>query len=200
MTIFLPERNPLAVKFVRFAAKILFLPFFDIHVSGAHDIPGQGPFVLLPKHQRWEDIPIVAVSAGRPLYYAAKQELFSNLFSRNFISMLGGLPVNRRHPARSRDTYNKILRKLAENEAVVIFPEGTYFENRMGTGHVGLIRMIHQNVETIFIPAGIKYQKGRLRTDVRVSFGKAIQGSKFEDAQELLEIIMTEIAGLSGYR
>ncbi|MFC1840175.1 lysophospholipid acyltransferase family protein [Thermodesulfobacteriota bacterium] len=198
MAIFLPERNSAAVRSVRFAARTLFCPFFNIHVSGTQNIPAGDPFILLPKHQRWEDIPIVAISTGLPLYYVAKQELFNNIFSRNIISMLGGLPVNRRQPARSRNTYSKIMEKLTENEGIVIFPEGTYYKNRMGTGHIGLVRMIHSNMDTLFVPAGINYRRGSTRTNVLVSFGKPIKGKDYENSSELLNSIMTDISRLSG--
>ena len=198
MSIFLPERNLPSVKSVRLAARVLFYPFFNIHTSGTQNIPAGDPFVLLPKHQRWEDIPIIAIATGMPLYYVAKQELFNNIFSRIIISMLGGLPVNRKKPARSRDTYSKIIDKLTENEGIVIFPEGTYYKNRMGSGRIGLVRMIHSNMDTLFIPTGINYHRGNIRTNVLVSFGEPIRGKDYENSGELLDSIMEDIARLSG--
>lgn len=199
MSIFFPERNLPAVKSVRSAARVLFYPFFNIHTSGTQNIPAGGPFVILPKHQRWEDIPIIAISTGLPLYYVAKQELFNNIFSRIIISMLGGLPVNRKQPARSRNTYAKIIEKLSDNEGLVIFPEGTYYKNRMGPGRTGLVRMIHSNMDTLFIPAGINYHRENIRTNVFVSFGEPIRGNGYKNSGELLNSIMEEITRLSGF-
>ena len=198
MSIFLPEINLPLVKSVRFAARVLFYPFFIINTSGTQNIPAGGPFVLLPKHQRWEDIPIIAIATGLPLYYVAKQELFNNVLSRIMISMLGGLPVNRKQPARSRNTYGRIMEKLTENEGIVIFPEGTYYKSRMGPGRIGLVRMIHSNMDTLFIPAGINYHRAGTRTNVQVSFGEPKRGMDYENSYELLSSIMEEISKLSG--
>lgn len=199
MSGYYPERNLTAVKYVKFASKILFAPLFDIHITGEYNIPRKGSFILLPKHQRWEDIPITAVSVHRHLLYVAKQELFNNVISRNIISILGGMPLDRDKPARSRNTYSKLLKKINENEGIVLFPEGTYYRDRMGTGHVGLLRMIHSSINTQFIPAGIRYTPGRRRTGVNISFGKPVPGIDFMNSGELLEYIMSEIARLSGY-
>ena len=65
-------------------------------------MPEKGPFILLPKHQRWEDIPIIDLALQKPLYYIAKYELFNNVLFRWFITSAGGIPLNRERPMESR--------------------------------------------------------------------------------------------------
>jgi 1-acyl-sn-glycerol-3-phosphate acyltransferase len=83
------ERNLFVAGIVRIAAKVLLSPIFRLNVSGADNIPQKGAFVLLPRHQRWEDIPLIAISVKRPLYYIAKQELFDNFISKRFYCHAG---------------------------------------------------------------------------------------------------------------
>ena len=80
---------------------------------------------------------------------------------------------------------------------MVVFPEGTYYKNHMGSGHTGFIRMIYTNVKTVFLPAGIKYSNAFGRKLVDITFGKPVGNNNFNNPKELLDYIMNEIAGLS---
>jgi 1-acyl-sn-glycerol-3-phosphate acyltransferase len=46
--------------------------YFRLQVEGLEHWPQQGAAVICPKHQRWEDVPIVGLTFPRPLYYVAK--------------------------------------------------------------------------------------------------------------------------------
>jgi 1-acyl-sn-glycerol-3-phosphate acyltransferase len=193
------ERNLFVAGIVKLAAKVFLSPFFRVNVNGLDNIPQKGAFVLLPRHQRWEDIPLIAISVKRYLYYIAKQELFDNFISKRFIAMVGGIPLDRKRHARNRETYSVILQKLSSGEGVVLFPEGTYFKEQIGKGHPGLIRYIHENIDTLFIPVGIEYRKRKYRTGVRINIGNAMKGDDFKDSQPLFAGIMSQISKLSGF-
>ncbi len=192
------ERNLFVVGIVRLAAKAFLSPIFKVNVSGTENIPQKDAFVLLPRHQRWEDIPLIAISVKRPLYYIAKQELFDNLLSKRFIAMVGGIPLDRKRPARNREAYSILLQRLSSGEGIVVFPEGTFYKDQIGKGHPGLIRYIHENIDTLFVPVGIEYRKQRFRTGVRINIGNAMKGADFKDSQPLFTSIMSQIAHLSG--
>ncbi len=194
----LPERNRLAVSLVKVISKAVLSPFFKLNIRGIENIPEKGSFVLLPKHSRWEDIPLISISVKRSLFFVAKQELFNSFISRKCIAMLGGLPLDRSRPVRSRDTLVSVLQKLKEGDGVVVFPEGTYYNNKVGPGHAGLIKMFYSNTDTLFIPAGIKYTEGRVRKTVSIIFGNPVKSDYFKNSEELFVYTMKEIAGLSG--
>lgn len=170
---------------------------FRLKVEGLEHLPEESAFVLLPKHQRWEDIPLLALATPRPLYYMAKVELFLNPVAGWFISSLGGVPVNRVRPLASRASLRHMVACLLKGQGIVVFPEGTYHKNRMGPGHPGLIRIIHSRFEIPFVPVGIHYSEGPGRTRVKVRFGEPLLGNGFTGTQQLLERIMTDIAQLS---
>jgi 1-acyl-sn-glycerol-3-phosphate acyltransferase len=178
---------------------MLLSPFFDLRVEGAENLPRKSAFVLLPKHQRWEDIPLLSLSTPRPLYYVAKYELFQNPVARWYLTALGGLPLNRQRPLESRRSMKAVIEFLQEEEGVVIFPEGTYYRDRMGPGHAGIIRLVVSRLELPFVPVGIQYNKTGLRTRVLVRFGLPFRTEKHTPYEILLDRMMGEIAALSGY-
>ena len=82
MTPLVRERNHSVFWITRIMAKLLLSPFFQIETGGIEHLPKKSAFILLPKHQRWEDIPLLGVVTPRPLYYIAKYELFMNPVSK----------------------------------------------------------------------------------------------------------------------
>lgn len=182
----------------RIMARIFLAPFFQIKPEGQESLPKEGAFILLPKHQRWEDIPLLALASPRPLYYVAKYELFTNLFSGWYMSSLGGIPLNRARPLESRRSIRTIIALLKQGEGLVIFPEGTYFEDEVGPGRVGLIRMIRSRINVPFIPVGINYsRKMKRRRPVQITFGRPVCEDASVDSETLIDKIMKDIARLS---
>jgi 1-acyl-sn-glycerol-3-phosphate acyltransferase len=180
------------------AARILLAPFFRLETDGTDTFPEEASFILLPKHQRWEDIPLLSLATPRPLYYVAKYDLFKNPFSNWFLSSLGGLPLNRQRPLESRSSLQAILECLKKGEGVVVFPEGTYYRNTMGPARVGIVKLILARFSVPFIPVGICYSRKRARTLVRINFGRAFFPDSASSASAFLDKVMKEIAALSG--
>jgi 1-acyl-sn-glycerol-3-phosphate acyltransferase len=189
----LPVYN-LAKKFSAF----LLCPFFKPQIIGHSNIPDQGPFLLLPKHQRWEDIPLLSMAIERPLHYVAKYELFRNPVSRMLLSSLGGLPLNRLNPSESIKSVKKMFDLLKNGEGIVIFPEGTYYKERMGKGHKGLTRMILSRYRIPLIPVGINYSKGKGRMHVRIEIGRPLFSESSSSINKDIDLAFIEIARLSG--
>ena len=198
MTLRDQERKTSVVRFTKVIANILLAPFFRIKTSGIDNLPTQSAFILLPKHQRWEDIPLLSLATPRPLYYMAKYELFVNPIAGWLLSSMGGIPLNRRRPMESRMSLQRMIEYLRKGEGIVIFPEGTYFKNKVGPGRVGLIRMILSRYTFPFVPVGISYSRKKGRTLAQMNFGEPVYSSPSAKADDLLREIMTEIAQLSG--
>jgi 1-acyl-sn-glycerol-3-phosphate acyltransferase len=184
--------------FVKLSAKVLLRPFFRLRRHGVENLPGQGSFVLLPKHQRWEDIPLLSLAVPFPLYYVAKQELFVHPLSKWLITALGGIPLNRQRPLESRSAIRDLQGLLQAGERIVLFPEGTYYEQTMGPGRVGLLRLLRSRMRLVYVPVGVRYEKERGRTRVDIRFGPAIPDEEALPVEDFLNRIMAEIARLSG--
>jgi 1-acyl-sn-glycerol-3-phosphate acyltransferase len=193
-------RNEYLLKIFKFLVRVCFMPFFRIETAGLENLPRDRAFILLCKHQRWEDIPLLGVAAPRPLYYIAKYELFKNALSNWFFSALGGIPLNRQRPLESRRFLQTTIDLLEKGEGVVIFPEGTYYRDKMGPGQVGLVKFVLSRLKLAFIPVGIHYASGqrRKRVHVHIKFGPAFQADSTLPADIFVDHMMKEIATLSG--
>jgi 1-acyl-sn-glycerol-3-phosphate acyltransferase len=185
---------------IRAAARIVLAPFFEIQVEGQDNVPKRGSFILLPKHQRWEDIPLLGLASPVPLYYVAKKELFTNRLSSWFMTSLGGIPLDRRRPLASRNSIKAVVELLEDEAGVVVFPEGTYYRNGMGAGRVGLIRLIHSQIEVPYIPVGIRYARRAMRKPVQIKFGRTLPWEPSVEPEEFLASAMQAIGALSGLR
>lgn len=190
--------NSFVCFIIKAAARVYLAPFFQMHVEGLENLPERSSFILLPKHQRWEDIPLLSLASPVPLYYVAKNELFLNRLSNGFMRSLGGIPLDRRRPMASRSSIIAVVELLKEGAGVVVFPEGTYYKNCLGSGHVGLIRLIHSQIEVPFVPVGIRYSREGMRKQVQIKFGKTVSWESSTEPEEFLALAMEEIRVLSG--
>ena len=193
-----PGRNESFFFFIIIVVRVLLTPLFRIEIEGLKNLPRDSAFILLSKHQRWEDIPLLSLATPRPLYYIAKYELFKNALSNRFFSSLGGIPLNRQRPLESRRFLQTTIQLLEKGEGVVIFPEGTYYHNKMGPGQTGMVRFVLSRLKLPFIPVGINYATNGWRTRVRINFGKAFHTDPTLAANTFVSRMMKEIAALSG--
>ena len=193
-----PGRNERVFQIIKLLARVLLTPFFRMEVAGAENLPADCAFILLAKHQRWADIPLLSLATARPLYYIAKFELFKNALSNWFCSALGGIPLNRQRPLESRRSLNATIELLEKGEGIVIFPEGTYYRGQMGPGQAGMVRFVLSRLKLPFIPVGIHYATGGWRIRVRILFGKAFQPEPALPLDKFFSHLMAEIAHLSG--
>jgi len=186
-----------ALGLVRILSQLVLAPFFPMTVEGFDQVPAKGPFVLLPKHQRWQDIPLLGLSCPRPLYYLAKAELFKNPLGHWGCTLLGGLPLDRSRPLASRRSFVLARAVLKQGHPLVVFPEGTYFPGRLGPGQQGAIRWLLGG-EAPFIPVGIAYRQNGRRCPVTIRYGLPANPLPEESASAFVNRLMEAIGRLSG--
>ena len=183
---------------LKVVSRILFAPFFAMETDGLSNLPHDNAFILLVKHQRWQDIPLLALATPFPLYYVAKVELFENFATGWLMKSLGGIPLNREQPLQSRRSLQSTIEVLKAGEGVAIFPEGTYFPGIMGPGQAGVVRFVLSRLSLPFIPVGIRYAADHVRTRVCIRYGCPVLPRSIMPAEDFLEQMMGEIARLSG--
>jgi 1-acyl-sn-glycerol-3-phosphate acyltransferase len=181
---------------------MVFSIFYQIEIEWKEAFPDRGPVIILPKHQYWTDIPIVSLSFKPLLHFVAKKELFEYPLIRNYLSLLGGIPVDRKQSIRSLDSFKYLLFLLRAGERVVIFPEGTYFREAVGSGKSRLLQMILGFQDELkyripFVPVGIRYgERIGWRRRVEIRIGHPLFAEKESDAMALTRRVMEEIGRL----
>lgn len=192
------ERKERLCRVIRAFSRVSFSLFYRLEIEGDEYLPREKAFILLPKHQCWQDIPIIAIVTPRPLYYIAKHELFKNRFAGWFVKSLGGIPLNREQPLKSRGSIRAMIEFLENGEGVVVFPEGTYYKNEMGPGKTGMVRLLVSRLSYPLIPVGVNYSRRDFRILARVRFGKPIYPDGETAPNSTLDTVMKQIALLSG--
>lgn len=178
---------------------------YRLEVQGKSNIPAAGPAIIVPKHQYWTDIPFIGLAFyNTQLSYIAKQELFKFPPAGYFLATLGGIPLDRRAPIKSLESFKYLFDLLRHGDRVVLFPEGTYYRGVVGRGKSRLIGMVlkFQEVHKLphpipFIPVGISYGGGKMRQAVTITIGPPLYGTQESEAEELTRTIMQSIARLS---
>jgi len=156
------KRSSFVYVVTKRVAQLIFSVFYRIETERKEILPDEGPVVILPKHQYWTDIPIISIAFTPLLYFVAKKELFEYPLIRNYLFLLGGIPVDRQQSIRSLNSFRSLLSLLRAGEKIVIFPEGTYFRDGVGAGKSRLLQMILSFQDELkyripFVPVGIRY-------------------------------------------
>jgi 1-acyl-sn-glycerol-3-phosphate acyltransferase len=196
------KRNSLVYSVTKRLAQAVFSIFYRIETEWKTTLPDRGPMIILPKHQYWTDIPIVSLAFKPLLYFVAKKELFKYPLIRDYLSFLGGLPVDRKQSIRTLDSFKALVSLLRAGEKIVIFPEGTYVRNGVGSGKSRLLEMILRFQSELgysipFIPVGIRYGgRSGWRRRVEVCIGSPLFAEKDSDAVPLTHRAIEEISRL----
>lgn len=187
---------------MRWLTQQSFQRYFRLQVDGLEHWPQDQPAILCPKHQRWEDVPIVGLAFPRPLYYVAKVELFQSLPSRWLCQALGGIPLDRQRPQATLSTFRVLLNLLRRHEQIVLFPEGTYVPGDVGPGKhrfIQLLLRLQNHLPTSrlpFVPLGISYLPEPPGYRVAVRLGPALTAAAPSQAHDLTREIMAAINSL----
>jgi 1-acyl-sn-glycerol-3-phosphate acyltransferase len=196
------NRNSFVYCVTKWVAQLVFSFFYRIETERKGVVPDHGPMIILPKHQHWTDIPMVSLAFKPLLYFVAKRELFEYPLIRNYLSLLGGIPVDRKQSIRTLDSFKTLLSLLRAGETIVIFPEGTYFRNGVGSGKSRLLQMILRFQSELkhqipFIPVGIRYgERKRWRRHVEIRIGHPLFAEGESDAVSLTDKAIEEISRL----
>ncbi|HEX6208940.1 MAG TPA: lysophospholipid acyltransferase family protein [Actinomycetota bacterium] len=167
------------------AVKLLIGPFLrwyvSMEVTGAEDVPGDGPAILAPNHESMWDVPLLAVASPRPVVFMAKEEVFSGPIKSRFFTLLGGFPVRR--GGRDFDAMRRSLAAVRSGRVLCLYPEGTRHRGAELGPFLSGAAWIALAEGVPLVPVGILgtdeiWSPGSLvprRAAVRVAFGEPIR-------------------------
>ncbi|MDP2047073.1 MAG: lysophospholipid acyltransferase family protein [Deltaproteobacteria bacterium] len=197
--------SPIVYRLSRWLLRQTIGRVFTLQVEGLEHLPARGPVIICPKHQRWEDIPVIGMALPPLPHYIAKVELFRQPVVREFIGALGGVPVDRQNPRATLSSFRRLLPLLTEGAFIVVFPEGTYVTGRVGPGKHRLIQLLLklQGQEGLgflpFVPVGVAYEPRAWGYIAHVKLGPPLVAPGPRQAQALTNALMESIARLSGF-
>ncbi len=200
-----PSLSPTFYRLGRWLCRQTIGRVFTLRVEGLENLPAKGPAIICPKHQRWEDIPLIGMALPPPLHYIAKVELFRQPVVREILGAWGGVPVDRQNPRATLSSFKRLLPLLGRGAYIVLFPEGTYFKGRVGPGKHRLIQMFLKLQKQghlgylPFVPVGLTYEPQGRGYEVRLRVGVSLIASGPRQAPALTEALMSRIGRLSGF-
>jgi 1-acyl-sn-glycerol-3-phosphate acyltransferase len=177
-----------------------------LRVAGVHNLPKEGPVILISNHLNWIDVPMVAFRYKRRVHYMAKAELFQKAPLKWLVIGLGAFPVRRGEA--DRQAIRQAEEVLKAGQVFVIFPEGTRSKTRMMKEGLAGAALIALRSGAPIVPVGIygseKFKLWHIwpfRTTITITYGEPFilsrEGKRAHtDLQAQLEVMMRHIAEL----
>ncbi len=161
--------------------------YFRIRVKGAEHVPEHGALLVVANHSSVLDPPLVGVASPRQLSFMAKADLFEIPLFGSFIWHLNARPIRREGADPS--ALRAALRLLAEERALLVFPEGTRGPEGMlrdpkpGPGMLAVLSGATV-VPAFIVGSGRAWPKGRALPHparVTITFGPALRFERRDD-------------------
>ena len=185
----------------------------ELEVTGLENIPKDAGLLLCANHvNALVDIVVLQASTNKDLRPLARSGLFLNPFLKPILNTIGAVPIYRCNDpgsdtTQNQDSFAKCYELLAENETIIIFPEGQSHSNphinklKTGAARIVLGAKENNNQAPVVIPVGLTFsRKGKFRSDVLVQYGTAIDLStsekldSFESVDQITDRIKQELA------
>lgn len=176
---------PVWQRLSRWAIDIFYTRF---EVSGNNHLPNDRGVILCANHVNALVDPVVVQASCqnfvRPL---ARSGLWGKAWLRFLLNWIGAVPIFRRNDHPDGDTsgnagsFNQVYQLLAQNEAIMIFPEGQshsdshLHELKTGTARMALGAQARNGQAPLVIPVGLNFSnKGKFRSDLLVNYGEPV--------------------------
>lgn len=197
MTISHPRSKPLRY-ILSYVSVLLCVLLTRYSVSGANNLPKEGPYILAPNHIDDVDPVPIAAAVKKPITFLMAQDQAELPWYKAWGPWsYGVLLVNRANVQIS--TIKKIQKQINKKERICIFPEGTIKGEGLKEGKRGVAYFAIKN-EIPIIPTAIIGTKGIIekikklkRERVKVVFGKPIFVKKGDEEKKITQQAMAAL-------
>lgn len=192
--------------FMHMLCYIWVAPCYRYRAWGIHNIPTDGPVILISNHQSFLD-PILVGLAGhhRQFYAMARHTLFINPVLSWIIRSLNAIPINRDEADTA--AMRRCLEVLKQQHGLLIFPEGTRTPDGTTQPFAPGTMLIIKRSKAPVIPVAIEgaflaWPKGRklpcLFGHVRVRYGRPIPADELAKmgAEKAMTRLQNEIEAM----
>jgi glycerol-3-phosphate O-acyltransferase / dihydroxyacetone phosphate acyltransferase len=176
---------------LRFSLKIYFR---DIKINGLENIHPGRPMLIASNHPNaFLDAIALAAFSNRKLHFLARSDVFNTPVKRLLLQTINIMPIYRLEEGadklhKNTETFEKCIKLLQKNAAIIIFPEGLCIqERRLRKLRKGMARIAFGSMEAgrfelplQILPVGINYSKpSRSAGDLVINFGKPVQAKDY---------------------
>ncbi len=182
-----PFRRGFIVAWKQFCHLVTKTFYSKFEVTGREHIPDDQGIIFCVNHvNALIDAVVLQASTTKNVRPLARSGLFKNPVLKPILNMIGAVPIYRRKTeetdtSKNLDTFSKCYELLAQNETLVIFPEGQshsdsyVHELKTGIARMALGAKETNGVEPVVIPVGLTFvRKRKSRTEVLVLYGAPI--------------------------
>lgn len=175
----------------RFCRLVVRVFYKDLEVTGLENIPENSGLLLCANHvNALIDVVVLQASIHKDLRPLARSGLFLNPVLKIILNFIGAVPIYRRNDPgnntdqafnNNEDSFIRCYELLAENQTIIIFPEGQSHSdphiNKLKTGaaRIALGAKYRNSTAPTIVPVGLTFsRKGKFRSDVLVQYGAPV--------------------------
>ena len=191
----------------RTTARFCFTNLGRMEVTGRESVPPYGPLIVAANHLSYTDPPLLVASVPRALFFMSKAGMFTGTISRYAMQRFHVSPFDR--SGLRVDAVREMLQMLAQDKAVVVFPEGHRSpDHTLKEGMLGIVYLALKSQAPI-LPVGLSGTEKirgwrmpvplcRLRANIGQPFTlPVIEGRPSREVMKsMLDMIMGRIAFL----
>jgi len=176
---------------------MIYKPLYRIETIGQEKIPKEGAVLLCSNHIHNFDPMVVGITTKRPVYFMAKEELFTVPVLGKLVPYLNAFPVKR--GMSDREALRKGLSVLKEGKVLGLFPEGTRSKTgELGEGLAGA-GFFATRSNAVIVPCAV-IGPYKAFSKLKVVYGDPVDFTEYRNnkisADEATKIIMEEIRKL----
>ncbi len=169
----------------------LFKLLYQTEVTGAKNIPQNGPILLASNHASFIDPPAIGSNLPRELTYFARKTLFKGLTGK-LITHLNSIPIDRDGDSDIQ-AFRQVFATLKNGGCLLLFPEGTRTPNgtlqeaKEGTGMIACRAQVPVIPTRIFGSYDIlnrEHKLPRLRGKLHIVFGEKIEPCTYDPGKK----------------
>ncbi len=194
---------------LRFLAWILARLMYRLGVKGEHNIPTEGPAILVCNHVSFSDWLIISALVKRPVRFIMYYKFFEIPLLRYLMKQAKVIPIAgaKEDPALLEAAYDQVSRDLRDGEIICIFPEGQITrDGNLNPFKSGIEKMLARDPVPV-VPMALKglwgsfFSFGRGRAFMKLPRGffhkvELVIGKPVSASEAKAESLHTKVAGL----
>lgn len=177
-------------RFLKFTVGIGIRFYYkEVKILNSKSLSHDGPLIIIANHPNTlMDAMMIGFASKQPIYFMAKGTLFNSKFKLWLLQKLNMIPINRQGEkstagVSNQGSFDACYKVLESGKTLVVFPEGTSFQERHlrelkpGTARIALEveKRSEGKLNLRVVPLGLNYLKAeKFRSSVLINVGQQL--------------------------